>query len=327
MKYIKENLKFFIIIIIVFLLFFIKLPYYVDTPGEIQNLKERISLNGYNSSGSINLVFVREYRANIPLLILSWVSKDYDLYKAEQVILDKEDYKDYDTRDQILMDESISNAIYVAYNYADKNIKITDTSIKVLFVVSESNTDLKVGDKIVSINNKKILNNQDISDIVNKSNVGEKLTINVVDKNNNNKNRYAYVIDENGENKIGIGVSEIHKYDTIPKISIERKKNESGSSGGLAMALQIYNSLIEKDITGGLTIVCTGTIKKDGTVGSIGGVEFKLKSAVKNKADLFIVPNDNYDAAIKYKNKNNYKIKIVGVSNFREALNYLKESA
>lgn len=91
------------------------------------------------------------------------------------------------------------------------------------------------------------------------------------------------------------------------------------------MALSIYGNLTNQDLTNGKTIVGTGTIDIDGNVGSIGGVKYKLIGAVKNKADIFIVPNgENYDEAIKIKKEKNYKIKIIGVSTLKEAINELK---
>ena len=114
--------------------------------------------------------------------------------------------------------------------------------------------------------------------------------------------------------------------DTTPKIEIDYKASESGPSGGLMLALSIYNSLVKEDITKGRVIVGTGCIDEDGSVGSIGGVEYKLKGAVKNGADIFLVPNgENYEEAIKLKKDNDYKIKIKGISTFDEALEYLSK--
>ena len=111
---------------------------------------------------------------------------------------------------------------------------------------------------------------------------------------------------------------------TNPSFKI-KETNVGGPSGGLLQTLSIYNSLVKEDITNGLKIVGTGTIDENGNIGSIGGVKYKLKSAVKEKADLFIVPNDeNYEEAIKLKKENNYNIKIIGVSTFEETLKYLK---
>ena len=124
---------------------------------------------------------------------------------------------------------------------------------------------------------------------------------------------------------MGIILVTINEYKTNPKIKVNIDDNESGSSGGLVMALAIYNSLIEEDITKGLTIVGTGTIDEEGNIGTIGGVKYKLKNAESEKADLFLVPKgDNYKEAIKIKKEKNYNIKIIPIGTFDEAIEFLK---
>jgi PDZ domain-containing protein len=62
-----------------------------------------------------------------------------------------------------------------------------------------------------------------------------------------------------------------------------------------------------------------------GNVGDIGGVRYKLIGACHGDADVFIVPDGkNYKEALKVKEKEGYNIEIVGVENFDEALEYLK---
>lgn len=62
----------------------------------------------------------------------------------------------------------------------------------------------------------------------------------------------------------------------------------------------------------------------EGNVGEIGSVEYKLAGAVKGKADIFICPIENLEAARKYAKEKNYDIMIVGVSTFDEALQTLE---
>ena len=324
-QYLKQNYKFILSIILILVVFSIKFPYYIDAPGGITDMKERVEINGYESKGSFNLAYVKEYRATLPTLIFSLFNKDWKVIKQEQVMLDTEDFEAYEIRDKVLMKESISNAIYVAFNKANKYIKELSNKITIIYISESSKTDLKVGDEIVSINNNYVYSKNDVTNIINNLSVGTKIDIKV--KNSNKEyNRYAYIKEEDNNKIIGILISNLKEYETNPKVNIIVDKNESGSSGGLITALTIYNSLIEEDITNGLKIVGTGTIDLDGNVGSIGGVEYKLKSAVKKKADLFIVPLDeNYDQAIKIKKENNYDIEIIGVSTFDEVIEYLKQ--
>lgn len=323
-KFLKENYKFILCLILIIVVFSIRFPYYIDAPGGITDMSEKIEIEGYDSEGSFNLAYVKEYRATIPTLIISLFNKDWKAIKQDEVMLDTEDYESYEMRDKILMDESISNAIYVAYNKANKEIEILSNKLIVTYITETADTNLIVGDEIISINNKSINSKEDITNIVNSSSIGNKLNITVIN-NEKEYERYAYVINEDNSKKIGILISNLKEYKTNPKVNVIVDKNESGSSGGLITALSIYDSLTKKDITNGLTIVGTGTIDLEGNIGSIGGVEYKLKSAVKKNADLFIVPNDeNYEQTIKIKKENNYDIEILGVSTFDEVIDYLE---
>ena len=125
----------------------------------------------------------------------------------------------------------------------------------------------------------------------------------------------------------GLGIMEEKDVESEKELDIKTKDSESGPSGGLIMALSMYNALTSEDITYGMKIVGTGTIDEDGTVGKIGSVTYKLAAAVKAKADLFICPSDNYDEALKYAKDKKYEITIRGVDTFEEALNVLKEES
>lgn len=91
------------------------------------------------------------------------------------------------------------------------------------------------------------------------------------------------------------------------------------------MSLTIYNQLVEKDITKGKKIVGTGTIDINGNVGEIGGVKYKLIGAVKNDADVFMCPEENYEEAKKIAEEKDYDITILSVRTFQEAIEKLEE--
>ena len=324
-KYIKDNYKFLIILFLIVIALNIRFPYYIDAPGGISDISKKIEIDGYKSIGSFNIVYVKEYKSTLSTLIYSFFNKDWKVLKHEDVLLDTENDSSYTLRDKLLMEEGISNAIYVAYTKANKDINIISNDLYVAYISSNSNTDLVAGDKIIRINNQKVHSKKEVTHIIEKLNIGDKLEI-LVENNDKKYERYAKVINDNGNKKIGILFASIKEYKTDPKVMINTDKNESGSSGSFIIALSIYNSLVKEDVTNGLKIVGTGTIDIDGHIGSIGGVEYKLKSAVKGKADIFFVPNDeNYNEAIDLKEKNNYNIKIVGISTFDDAIKCLED--
>ena len=90
------------------------------------------------------------------------------------------------------------------------------------------------------------------------------------------------------------------------------------------MALMTYNALTKQDLTHGKNIVGTGTINLDGTVGEIGGVKYKLMGAVRKNADVLLVPEGNYEEAMKVKKDKGYDIDIVSVKKLSDAINYLE---
>ncbi len=57
-------------------------------------------------------------------------------------------------------------------------------------------------------------------------------------------------------------------------------------------SLEIYNQLMEEDLTKGYKIAGTGTIDSEGTVGPIGGIDQKIVAADKAGAEIFFAPNE-----------------------------------
>jgi len=237
--------------------------------------------------------------------------------------LDTSNHREAVIRDRLWIRESYSNAVILAFEMAGKNVEIISEELHIVHIFEDADTNLKVGDIILSINGTVIHNISMIHDIIRTLDVGDKLEI-LVENNNSNYTRYARIVNIKGSKIIGIMFANIREFKPIPEINISFRRTETGSSGGLILALAIYNSITDVDITGGLTIVGTGTIDIYGNVGTVGGIENKLMVANRRNADIFFVPaGENYEEARKFATLMNYKIKIVPVSTFEEAINYL----
>lgn len=317
---IKQNYKFYLTLIILFLILTYNLPFYIETPGGVLDVSKRVEIeNTKKLSGSFNLAYVTEIKATIPTLIFAYFNDDWDILKKEEV-QQHETVEEIEYRNNLLLEEANQNATIVGFTKALEYVEVTNRKINIIYIHQDSDTDLKIGDEVLEVNNTKIESKEQLLNLIDKST--GKIEFKVLN-DGIEYSRYAYKKNIENTNVIGIVVSETKDIDTNLDIQFKFKASESGPSGGFMMALSIYNYLTD-DITNGLKIVGTGTIDENGNVGSIGGVEYKIKAAYKNKADLFFIPLDNYEEALKVVNDNNIDIKLVSVSHIDEAINYLK---
>lgn len=324
-RFLNENWKFFFILIVLTFVFSYEFPYYIDAPGGLMDVSDKIKIEErYDSKGSFNLAYVSELKATIPTLLIAWIHPNWDILKEEEVLYDNETAKELALRDRLLLEEALGNATIVGYQKASKSVKIESEKVYVSYKMEDSITTLKVGDQILSLNGTKVINKEQLSEAIQSLPANEEYLLKVL-YNGNEEERRATLQEINGRKIIGVVLTQISQISTDPKIEFHFSKNESGPSGGLMTALSIYNMLTEEDLTKGKRIVGTGTIDLDGTVGSIGGVKYKLKGAVKKKADIFLVPSgENYFEAVALKKKHHYDITIVSIDHFDEAVQYLK---
>lgn len=317
---ISSNYIFIIGIIIGLFISLYEFPYYIEAPGGVISVSSKIKIDGGKSKGDFNMAYVADYKPTIFNLVRAKLSKDWNIEKKSNEKIDEEIY----IRDHLLLEEANQNAVILAYEKAGKDVQIKKSDIYITYIYEEAKTDIMVGDKILKVDGENIYERQALLEFINNHNVGDKVSITVT---NDNKiyERTAEVIEVDGVKLIGVMLSVIYDYVVEPNIEFSFSKSESGPSGGLIMTLAIYNSLIDKDITGGKKIAGTGTIDILGNVGSIGGVEYKIKGAVKDKIKYFLIPSgENYEEAKKIKEEKNYDINIYPVSTFDEALEVLK---
>ena len=318
-EFIKENYKGLIAIIIVILLFTIELPYSIYTPGGAVNLNKRINVeDGYEVEGSFNMAYVSMVRGSIPFLLISYI------IPADEITAEGEDLDEMLLREKLSMQESMDAAIINAYQAAGAEVEIKGTINYVSYIAEEADTNLKIGDQIISVNGEEITSLLDMKEIIGQLEEKEEVTLKVI-RDEKEKNCYAKTYQTSDGMKIGVSLLTTYDYEVDPEVNITSKASEAGSSGGLMMSLTIYNQLVEEDITKGKKIVGTGTIDIDGNVGEIGGVKYKLIGAVKNDADIFMCPIENYEEAKKVAEEKDYDITIIAVHTFQEAIEKLEE--
>ena len=320
----KTNYKFYIVYVVLLSLFFINFNYYVYSPGGLEDLTDRIEVSdSYDSKGSFNLTYVTSRAGNIYNILLSYILPSWDLVSVKDSQIENESTSEVVERNQIYLRQTSYDAIISAFNEANIDYEIKNVNVTVTFVYDNSNTDIKTGDVIKEINGIKINNYEELSNEMSKYKENDKINFKVL-RDNKETDAYAILKKENDRVIVGMYLAELKDVVTNPSVKYIFKDNESGSSRGLMCALDIYNKITEFDLTKGDIISGTGVIYEDGSVGSIDGVKYKLKGAVKNKAKVFIVPSENYDEAVKLKKEHNYDIEIIEADNLHNVIEKLK---
>jgi PDZ domain-containing protein len=96
---------------------------------------------------------------------------------------------------------------------------------------------------------------------------------------------------EGGE-RAALGVFVASEFDFPFEVNIQIE-NIGGPSAGLMFALAIVDRLTPEDELNGVTVAGTGTMETDGAVGAIGGIEQKMRGALRDGASWFLAPADN----------------------------------
>lgn len=323
-NFIVENYKFLIIWGIIIFLFFYEFPYVIYTPGGIVNLEDRIEVeNSRDTEGSLNMSYVSLVKGTLPMILLSYCLPNWDLVKSSEITAPDESVDELLELEKLYMQSSIDNATILAYKKAGKELNITREVNNIVYISDDADTDLEIYDELLTADGIEVNDVAELREIVNSKNEGDSITF-LVNRNGKEKECSAKIYNTEDGLKVGVSFLTTYEYETNPEISVATKASESGSSGGLMLTLAIYNAITDEDITKGRTIVGTGTISLDGTIGAIDGVKYKILGAVKSDAEIFLCPMENYEETLSVKEEFDLDIEIHGVATFDEALEYLE---
>ncbi|MGM9878691.1 MAG: S16 family serine protease [Bacilli bacterium] len=320
----REVVSFFLPIIITISLL-IPVPYYIKMGGGTINLDKEISIEGEKKeTGSLEALYVRESKGVVLTYLLSYIVPSFEKEKIEDTVINEEDEDSYNYREKLYFTTSLDSATKVAFEKAGKEVKISSSKFLVIYIDKSSKTNLEVGDEILKIEGEKVDSYDKMTDLVSKNKNKKQIKI-TVKRDNKEIDTFNELIEIDGEKKLGVVISNEIKYTSDPEVNFEFNGRQAGPSGGLMIALTIYNKLTDEDITKGKKIVGTGSIDNLGNVGEIGGIKHKLMAANSKKADIVFVPEANYKEAKKIKDEKKYNFELVSVSTFDDAIEYLNK--
>ena len=325
-EFIKTEYKFILFLIVFVVICTWPVNYYIVIGGGISDISDRVVVeNGDSSNGSFNLSYVSELKGTTLSYLLSYVMPHWKRVSMDDYkYTTDEDYQDIEFRSELDLLSSNSNAIYYAYQLADKPCEVVKTDVYVIVKFPEYDNPLEVGDKLLKVNGVLCANLVEFQEAIQKVE-GNSVRVTVL-RGGKEMELTSKLYEEENRKVLGVGLQSVTTYDVDPEVEFQFEKNESGPSAGLITTLSIYDQLTKGDLTKGKLIAGTGTIEADGSIGQIGEVEYKLLGAVDGGAQVFLVPaGENYQDCKKMKKEENLDIKLISVKNIDDAIKKLKD--
>lgn len=325
-EFIKTEYKFILFLIVFVVICTWPVNYYIVIGGGISDISDRVVVeNGDSSNGSFNLSYVSELKGTTLSYLLSYVMPHWKRVSMDDYkYTTDEDYQDIEFRSELDLLSSNSNAIYYAYQLADKPCEVVKTDVYVIVKFPEYDNPLEVGDKLLKVNGVLCANLVEFQEAIQKVE-GNSVRVTVL-RDGKEMELTSKLYEEENRKVLGVGLQSVTTYDVDPEVEFQFEKNESGPSAGLITTLSIYDQLTKGDLTKGKLIAGTGTIEADGSIGQIGEVEYKLLGAVDGGAQVFLVPaGENYQDCKKMKKEESLDIKLISVKNIDDAIKKLKD--
>ena len=305
----------------------LKTDYYFMSPGPPYQWDIEIDgAKSYSYDGNLFQLTVRRDEANYFTYVWAKIDNSVDLYSRE-VILPK------GVTPQQLSEISIQNmktsenvAIAVALDSLDFKVETQGDGVLVVGILEDSPVEGKLlkEDLIKSINNDEINSTTEFIALLRTYDIGDTVSIGLL-RNNTDitiETKLIEHVDYEGEPMVGFLASTPNQRFVFPiNVDIDTG-NVGGPSAGLMMALNVYNSLTQDDLTKGIKVAGTGTIEIDGSVGPVGGVKQKVIAAKKAGSSLILVPTANFNDAEPYIDDDTA---IVAVNSFSQALDVISE--
>ena len=152
---------------------------------------------------------------------------------------------------------------------------------------------LEAGDKIQVVDGVQLKESGQFADIISRKLNGDEVSLSLKRKDDEKNVTVKLKEIPNGDGRVGLGVQflEDRTLTTEPEVTMHTS-NIGGPSAGLMFTLEIMNRLIDEDLTKGYNIAGTGEMLEDGTVGRIGGADFKVIAASRKGVEIFFAPDD-----------------------------------
>lgn len=307
---------------------YVTIPYYSLGPGPAKDVSQLVRVDGertYPSSGVFFLTTVSVSSRPVTIFeaLVGWLDPAVSVRPKSDIIRPGLTDQQQDQLNALDMEESKYAAVIAAL----QAVGIDTPPIRGAYVIAVAQGfpaagKLKAGDIVTAANGAAVRSPDALVEQITSKPVGAKHALTVM-RGHEEVTVELRTIDspsDDGPPRPVIG-AELGPAFRLPLSVNVDSQNIGGPSAGLAFALTIADALTEEDLTRGHRVAVTGTIGIDGTVGLVGGVEFKVRAAEREGADIFLVPKDEVAQASSVASD----VEIIGVSTLEEAIAALRK--
>lgn len=323
---IKRLLRTIVIVALLGLIsFYVRIDYYLVVPSRAVDLSRLIEVENAAEvkRGTFYLVTVTQQRANLLMAAYGLIHPYMELRSIETVLPRDMDEVEYRELLAEYMVESQHMAQVVALRRVGYEVGIISEGVEIVDFLDDAPAEgyLDVGDKITSVNGNFVFLASEIPLLVQKYYPGEEVPLAIV-RDSKELNLLVPTGSHPDDSEMAFLGIYIRTLPWKPEIPIDISMNTGnigGPSAGLMFVLEIMNQLLPEDIAAGKKIAGTGTIDFNETVGRVGGVTQKVVAAERAGAEYFLVPQSNYDEAVKGAGN----IEIIAVESLDDVLAFL----
>lgn len=304
----------------------VPLPLLVLAPAPATPVTETIEVTGDvdEINGALMLTTVSVRQPTVADAVQASVDPYEDISLREQVIPPDVDESEFFRTQRELFDESVQIAAAVGLREAGLEVTISGDGANVVHVIpgSPAAGALQEGDTIVAADGEPVHLAAELQTITTAKAAGEAVELTVL-RNGQREEVRIEVGTIPGSDQVGVGVlvdTENQRIDLPAGIEVTNASSIGGPSAGLMLALTTYDLFDPDDLARGRRIAGTGTVTLSGEVGPIGGIEEKVRGALRSEADIFLSPAMQADAA---RSAADGEIEIIAVDTIDDAIRSL----
>jgi PDZ domain-containing protein len=283
----------------------VPVPFITWAPGATYDLlgkvndSDAISISGaqvYPTSGQMRMTTISvtapDSNLTLPEVLISYFMPDRVVLPRVAVYRPGTSANEVNREESVLMTQSQSSAVVAALRA--NNIPVTE--LPMVYSVQNAGAAagiLQPGDLISAVDGTPVATPSDVVKAVKDRHVGQKVLFSIIRDRMPLQRSVTTTASTTTPDTPAVGIDINIGYSYDPKVSFAVDPNVGGSSAGLMFSLAIYDRLTPGDLVAGEVVAGTGSMSASGTVGPIGGVAEKLAAASRDKATIFLLPQQN----------------------------------